>query len=129
LAAGDLNNDGSIELVVNNSYARPSVLKNFGDRGNWISMKLIGTKSNRDAIGARVTLLAAGHRQVQEVRSGGSYISQSDFRLHFGLGTAVRADSVEVRWPSGAMQKFADWAANQSVEIREGSDIVQARRR
>jgi len=129
LAAGDLNNDGSIELVVNNSYARPSVLKNFGDRGNWISMKLIGTKSNRDAIGARVTLLAAGHRQVQEVRSGGSYISQSDFRLHFGLGTAVRADSVEVRWPSGAMQKFADWAANQSVEIREGSDIVPARRR
>ena len=127
LAAGDLNNDGALELVVNNSYDPPSLLKNFGDRGNWISMKLVGTKSNRDAIGARVTVVSAGRRQIQEVRSGGSYISQNDFRLHFGLGKATHVDSIEVRWPNGAIQKFSGPMANQNVEFQEGSPLVTVR--
>src|SRR5271166_4811618 len=95
IAAADFNNDGSQEIVVNKSHDRPSLLKNLGDHGNWLLLKLEGTKSNRDAIGARVTVhtrvltkesasdpQAVDHQQTQEVRSGGSYISQSDFRLH-----------------------------------------------
>src|SRR6266849_3836828 len=75
-----------------------------------------GTKSNRDAIGARVTVSAAGHNQLQEVRSGGGYVSQSDFRLHFGLGRATKADAVEIRWPSGLVQRLENVAGNQNVK-------------
>ena len=82
-------------------HDRPSLLKNLGDHGNWLLLKLEGTKSNRDAIVARVTVRAGDHQQTQEVRCGGSYISQSDFRLHFGLGAAASADLIEIRWPSG----------------------------
>jgi hypothetical protein len=104
---------------VNNSHDRPSLLKNFGERGNWILLKLEGTKSNRDAIGARVTVRVGDHQQTQEVRSGGGYISQSDFRLHFGLGKATKADAIEIRWPSGGEQRLENIAGNQVVKIRE----------
>jgi hypothetical protein len=80
---------------------------------------LEGTKSNRDAIGARVTVRVGDHRQTQEVRSGGGYISQSDFRLHFGLGKATKADAIEIRWPSGIEQRLENVAGNQVVKIRE----------
>src|ERR1700682_6437168 len=86
VAAADFDNDGGIEILVNNSHDAPSLLKNNGEHGSWISLKLVGTKSNRDAIGAHVTVSSGGHQQLQEVRSGGGYISQNDFRLHFGLG-------------------------------------------
>src|SRR5439155_1554083 len=108
VAAADFDNDGALEILVNNSHDVPSLLKNYGEHGNWISLKLVGTKSNRDAIGALVTVNSGGHQQVQEVRSGGSYISQRDFRLHFGLGKSTEAESVEVRWPSGVRQVFHD---------------------
>ena len=85
---------------MNNSHDRPSLLRNLGDHGNWLLLKLEGTKSNRSAIGARVTCHVGDHQQTQEVRSGSGYISQSDFRLHFGLGTATKADLIEIRWPS-----------------------------
>src|SRR4029077_17862805 len=96
-----------------------SLLKNTGEHGNWILVKLEGTQSNRSAIGARVTVNASGHQQVQEVRSGGGYISQSDFRLHFGLGTATKVDSLEVRWPSGLVQKLQNVKGNQIFSIKE----------
>jgi hypothetical protein len=125
VAAADFNNDGAVEILVNNSHDQPSLLKNLGDRGNWILLKLEGTKSNRDAIGARVALRVGDHQQTQEVRSGGGYISQSDFRLHFGLGKATRADSVEIRWPSGVVQHFENVAGNRVVKIRENIGIME----
>ena len=105
-----------------------SLLKNLGDHGNWLLLKLEGTKSNRDAIGARVSVGtgvgASAHQQMQEVRSGGGYISQSDFRLHFGLGQATKAD-VEIRWPSGLTQRLENVPANRIVRIREGLGIIE----
>ena len=125
VAAADFDNDGAVEILVNNSHDPPSLLKNLGDHQNWILLKLTGTKSNRDAIGARVTVRANGRHQLQEVRSGGSYISQSDFRLHFGLGTATKVDALEIRWPSGLVEKFGNMAANQIVLIKEGAGVVK----
>ena len=110
---------------MNNSHDPPSLLKNLGDHQNWILLKLTGTKSNRDAIGARVILRARGHQQVQEVRSGGGYVSQSDFRLHFGLGSATKVDSLEIRWPSGLIEKIENVRANQILPIVEGATAVK----
>ncbi len=121
VAAADFDNDGAVEILVNNSHDPPSLLKNNGEHGSWLSLKLVGTKSNRDAIGARVTVNAEGHQQLQEVRSGGGYISQSDFRLHFGLGKATKAEIVEVKWPSGLRQVFHDVDADKFYQIQEGS--------
>ena len=128
VAAADFDNDGALEILVNNSHDVPSLLKNYGEHGNWISLKLVGTKSNRDAIGALVTVNSGGHQQVQEVRSGGSYISQRDFRLHFGLGKSTEAESVEVRWPSGVRQVFHDVDANKFYQIQEGSGQMTLQR-
>jgi hypothetical protein len=102
MAVGDFNNDGALDVVVNCVNDVPQLLKCTSRTGhNWLKIKLIGTKSNRSAIGARVTCRTPdGRVQVQEVRSGGGYLSQSALELHFGLGTAERAE-VEVRWPSG----------------------------
>ncbi|MGB8011502.1 MAG: CRTAC1 family protein [Terriglobales bacterium] len=125
VAAADFDNDGSIGILVNNSHDRPSLLKNLGEHGNWILLKLEGTKSNRDAIGARVTLRVGDHQQIQEVRSGGGYISQSDFRLHFGLGKAIKADAIEIRWPSGLVQRFENVTGNRIVRIRESIGIME----
>ena len=125
VAAADFDNDGMVELLVNNSDDPPSLLKNYGQRGNWILIKLVGTKSNRDAIGARVTVRAGGHQQLQEVHSGGSYISQSDFRLHFGLGTANKIDTLEIRWPSGLVERLEDVTANQILHVQEGIAVVR----
>jgi hypothetical protein len=124
LAAADFRNDGNVELLVNNSYDGPSLLKNDAPQGNWLTIKLIGTKSNRDAIGARVALRVDGHQQIQEVRSGGSYISQSDFRLHFGLGRATEFDSLQIRWPSGLHEELKNIPVNKVITIKEGVGIV-----
>jgi enediyne biosynthesis protein E4 len=121
VAAADFDNDGAVEILVNNSHDAPSLLKNYGTHENWILLQLMGTKSNRDAIGARVTLYADGHQQLQEVRSGGGYISQSDFRLHFGLGKAAKVDRLEIRWPSGLIDKLENVQVNQIVTIKEGA--------
>ena len=114
-----------VELLVNNSHDPPSLLKNDGKHGNWILVKVVGTKSNRDGIGARVTVRAGGHQQLQEVRSGGGYVSQSDFRLHFGLGAAMKIDVLEIRWPSGLVQNLENIPANQILSIKEGVGIVK----
>jgi hypothetical protein len=118
-AFGDLNNDGALEVVVNNMDEAPSLLVNRAKKQNWLVVRLRGTKSNRDAIGARVTVKAGELEQVDEVRSGGSYLSNSDKRLHFGLGAAPRADWIEIRWPSGATERLPAAEANREIFVTE----------
>jgi enediyne biosynthesis protein E4 len=120
LAVGDVDGDGRPEVVIVNMNEKPSLLKNTGPRGNYLSVSLTGTTSNRSAIGARVTLEAAGHRQTDVVMSGGSYYSQNDLTLYFGLGTAQTVDRIEVRWPSGKVEHWTQVPANQRLRITEG---------
>ncbi|MCI0665443.1 MAG: ASPIC/UnbV domain-containing protein, partial [Acidobacteria bacterium] len=124
----DLDNDGSLEIVINNMNDTPSLLKNFGERRNWILFKTVGRQSNRNGIGARVTVVAGGLRQVDEVRSGGSYISQNDLRLHFGIGNAMKVDRAEVLWPSGRSEAFENLKANQLVVLEEGKGAPMAKK-
>ena len=128
IAAADFDNDGAVEILVNNSHDPPSLLKNYGVHGNWLLLKPIGTKSNRDAIGTQVTVRGNNHLQLQEVRSGGGYISQSDLRLHFGLGNAPQAETLEIRWPSGLQQVFHNVEANKFYVIEEGRDQLNVQR-
>jgi len=126
LAIGDLDNDGELEIVISNLGEAPSLLKNFSPHtGNALSVRAI-TASKSDAIGARITLTAGGHKQMDEVRSGGSYISQSDFRLHFGLGKATTAD-LAVRWVDGKTESVSAVKAGEMVTIQEGKGIVSRR--
>ena len=119
-AFGDYDNDGMVEVLVNNQNEPPSLLKQtVKPGGNWVLLKLEGTKSNRSAIGARVRLTAGELTQSDEVRSGGSYLSQNDLRLHFGLGTARRIARVEIDWPSGVHQVESDLDVNRAITIRE----------
>jgi hypothetical protein len=128
-AFGDLDNDGDIDIVINNLDAAPSILRNEGgNRNNWLLIKCIGTRSNRSAIGARVQVMTGDHAQVDEVSSGSSYYSQNDLRLHFGLGRAVRADRIEVRWPAGQRESAKAVEANQFIVIQEGSGIIRKER-
>jgi hypothetical protein len=129
LAVGDVDGDGRPEIVIVNMNSTPSLLKNFGPRQNFLSISLTGTKSNRSAIGARVTIQASGHRQIDEVMSGGSYYSQNDMALYFGLGNAATINRIEVRWPSGEVQEWKDVPANQSLLITEGSSNLRTRRK
>lgn len=124
-AFGDLDNDGDIDIVINNSDASPSVIRNDGGNraGHWLTLKLAGdpkSKSPRDAIGARVFVTAGGNRQRGEVRSGGSYCSQSDLRVHFGLGSATKIEKLEVRWPGGRTEFFTAPAVDRILTLVEG---------
>jgi hypothetical protein len=121
-AFGDYDNDGMIEVLVNNQNEPPSLLKQTIMKrppNHWILLKLTGTRSNRTGLGAKVRLTAGGRTQSDEVRSGGSYLSQNDLRLHFGLGTAARAERIDVEWPSGARQMLRDVAGDRVVTIEE----------
>lgn len=122
LALGDFDNDGAVEIAINNQNEAPSLLKEaLNPPGHWVLLQLTGTKSNRSAIGARVKLVAGGHAQYGEVRSGGSYLSQNDLRLHFGLGEAMKIDEIDVSWPSGVKQIVKDRACDRVLVIREGA--------
>src|SRR5437773_1021910 len=122
LAIGDLWNDGRISAVISNMNAPPMLLVNDLRNGNhWIALRTVGTKSNRDGIGAKLTVKAGARTFVDEVRSGSSYDSNSDMRVHFGLGVAAKIDSVQVRWPSGLVENFQNLAVDSIHTLREGS--------
>ena len=126
VAFGDIDNDGDVDIVINNLDGPPTVLRNDGgNANNSILIKLIGVKSNRSAIGARVKVVSGDLIQKDEVRSGDSYISQSDLRLDFGLEKRTKIDLVEVHWPSGAVDKITDAKINSIVTIKEGVGIVE----
>ena len=127
-AVGDIDNDGSQEIAINNMNDTPSLLKNFEDKGNWVLLKLIGKESNRDGIGARVRLFTGNQKQIDEVRSGGSYLSHNDFRLHFGVGQFKTVDRIEVSWPSGRNEHFLNIPANHLIKLEEGSGVNAEKR-
>jgi hypothetical protein len=130
-AFGDFDNDGDIDVLIMNMNEPPSLLRNdyMGERSrganNWFKLKLIGTKSNRSAIGARVRLTTGTHLQTQEVTSQSSYYSHNDLRLHFGLGRNKIVDQIEIRWPGGQTEIIKEIAANQIVTIKEGAGIIK----
>ena len=125
LAVGDLFNDGNMDLVVGDLVGSPMLLKNSGvENRHWVSFELAGTKSNRLAIGARLKVIAGGVTQTEEIHSGGSYLSQNDLRVHFGLGSAPKVDSVEIRWPSGATDVLKDLGADKYYAVLEGKGAV-----
>ncbi len=119
LAVGDLDGDGRQEIVIVNMNATPSLMRNTGPRGHFLNLTLTGTKSNRSAIGARAIVSVAGRKMIDEVMSGGSFYSNNSFTLHFGLGAATAVDGIEIRWPSGIVQKIAQTAADQTLKITE----------
>ncbi len=131
LAVGDLWNDGRLSAVISNMNASPMLLVNDVRNGNhWIAFRPIGTsfssasagtKSNRDGIGAKITVKTGARTLVDEVRSGSSYISNNDMRVHFGLGSATKIDGVQVRWPSGLVERFENLPVDAIHTLKEGS--------
>lgn len=119
LAVGDLDGDGRPEIVIVNMNQAPTVLRNGSPRGNWLRIQLTGTTSNRSAIGTRVTVQAGNRRQIGEVAAGGSYYSQHESALYFGLGPAQQVDVLEIHWPSGVRQSFRHIRANQTLNYLE----------
>jgi hypothetical protein len=125
LAVGDLWNDGRLAVVITNMNAKPSLLVNDVRNSNhWVALKLIGTRSNRDAIGARILLKAGKRTWVDEVRSGSSYNSNSDMRIHFGLGAITKVDDVQIRWPSGLLEDFDSVRLDTINTVKEGAGVV-----
>lgn len=125
LAVADFDNDGDMDIVTNNSGESPKLLRNDGgNRNNWLQVSLLGTKSNRDGIGASVKVTADGFTATQQSQGGGSYMSASDKRLHFGLGKRKRIESLVVTWPSGQIDKVQGLSVNQSILFKEGVGVV-----
>ena len=126
VAFGDIDNDGDIDIAVNDLDGSPQLLRNDGgNSNNSVLIKTIGVNSNRDGIGARVKVVAGDLTQIDEVRSGGSYISQNDLRLHFGLEKRTTIDLIEVRWPSGVIDKITGVSVNRILTIKEGKGLVE----
>jgi hypothetical protein len=124
-AFGDIDNDGDVDVIINNLDGAAQLLRNDGgNANNSILIQTIGVKSNRDGIGARVSVVAGDLKQVEEVYSGATYISQNDLRLHFGLEKRTKIDLIEVRWPSGAVEKIKDINANKVLTIKEGQGVI-----
>ncbi|OLE10478.1 MAG: RNA-binding protein [Acidobacteria bacterium 13_1_20CM_4_56_7] len=128
-AFGDFNNDGYVDVIVNNLDGPPSLLRNdAGNKNNWIMVKCLGTRSNRSAIGTRVKVTTGRRSQIDEVMSGSSYYSQNDLRLHFGLGTAKKVETIEISWPSGLKDNLKDLPVNQLLIVQETKGIVDSKK-
>lgn len=120
LALGDIDNDGKLDLVVTTNNGPAYVLRNqTATKDHWLTLKLVGSKSNRDGIGAAITLKTSAGPQYVTVTTGGSYCSASDVRAHFGLGAETKARDIEIRWPSGIVQHLANVAVDQTVTVKE----------
>ena len=129
VAFGDINNDGKLDILILNLGEPPTLLLNCTQNaGHAVLLKLVGTKSNRAAIGAHVTLTTGDLTQMKEIRGGGSYLSQNDLRLHFGLGANTRITTVEIRWPIGTRETLHGLAADSIYTIEEGNGVRSARR-
>jgi hypothetical protein len=127
-AFGDFDNDGDIDILIVNLYEPPSLLRNdVNSRQHWIKVKLVGSKSNRSAVGAQVAVRYGDKVQLRQLLSQSSYLSANDPRLHFGLGPATTAD-IEIRWPLGLIEKFAKVAADQLVVVTEGAGITSSQK-
>jgi hypothetical protein len=125
LATADYDNDGGIDIVTNNRGEYPSLLHNDGgNRNHWLTVFLMGTKSNRDAIGASVKLTCEGFARVEQAKGGTSYMSASDPRIHFGLGRRTKVDSLEITWPSGQMDRLRNVPVDRIIAVKEGTGIV-----
>jgi hypothetical protein len=125
-AIGDFDNDGDLDIAVNNSGEEPQLLRNDGGNENhWLAIFLVGAKSNRDGVGARVKVIA-GDLTLYDQRKGGiSYQSAQDPRLHFGLGRRSEIDAIEVKWPSGTVSKVGKLKSDQIVAIKEGEGLIE----
>jgi hypothetical protein len=125
LITGDIDNDGDLDLLVTNNGQTADLLRNDGgSQGNALLVRLTGTRSNRDGVGAQLRLRTGSRTQTRMVKAGSSYLSQNDTRQHFGLGPAARVDRLEVTWPGGRTDVLTNIAANQNITIREGEGIV-----
>ncbi|MBA3711643.1 MAG: CRTAC1 family protein [Pyrinomonadaceae bacterium] len=125
-AFGDFDNDGRIDILINNINALPELLRSESSAGNnWIKIRTVGAKSNRDGIGARIKCVTEDGTQIDEVRSGGSYYSQNDLRIHFGVGKNQKVKTIEIRWPSGQVDTLNDVAVNQLIHVKEGIGILR----
>jgi len=121
----DYDNDGEIDIAVNNQNDPPTLLHNVGAKTNhWVTIRTVGTRSNRDGIGARISVVAGGRRLIDEVRSGGSYLSQNDLRVHVGLGQATKIDSLEIRWPSGITDRLENLPVDRFLTVQEGKRLA-----
>jgi hypothetical protein len=120
VAYGDYDSDGDLDGLINSQAAAPVLLRNDGgNRSSWLSIQLVGRRSNRSAVGTRILLRAAGLEQARETKAGSSYDSQNDPRVHFGLSDARQIEELEIRWPSGKFEKHAKLAANQAFLLDE----------
>jgi hypothetical protein len=125
LATADFDNDGDIDIVTNNRGDYPSLLRNDGgNASHWLTVLLIGTKSNRDGIGASLKLTSEGFVQVEQAKGGMSYMSASDPRIHFGLGKREKVESLEITWPSGQVDRLKNLSVDQIVAIKEGVGVI-----